>query len=268
MAAQEQVVTPESEDTQDGERSVSTIGFPWADLENATRVAKAIHKVGGTTLTQEQLGAELEVNIKAGGFRMLTSSAKMFGLVTGSSNLTLTPLGRRLNDTKEEKAAKAEAFLTVPLYRAIYDKYKGGILPPAAALETEMFNLGVVRKATERARQVFQKSALQAGFFGYGNDRLVMPATGVAHPTPQNGHPQPEDPKLPDRHKIGGDGGGGGRHPFIEGLLKELPSEGADWPTPDRVKWLKAAAMLFDFIYKSGDSGRQLRIEVSTDSAK
>jgi len=128
-----------------------------------------------------------------------------------------------------------------------------------------MFNLGVVRKATERARQVMQKSAQQAGFFAYGTDRLIAPATGGQTSTPDR--VTPPDEHKPNRHKGGGSDDGDGRHPFIAGLLRELPAEGADWPTTDRVKWLKTAAMLFDFIYKSGDTG-PLRIEVSTDSAK
>ena len=265
MALEEQVEAPDAEDgTGDSEQRVSTIAFPWADLDNAARVAKAIHNKGGITLTLEQLAAELSVAIKGGGFRLMYTAAKIFGLVTlNQGNVTLTDLGRRLNDPKAEKAARSDAFLAVPLYRAIYESHKGGTLPPTSGLETEMFNLGVVRKATERARQVFQKSAQQAGFFAYGSDRLVLPATGGSTITPL---PRPDEPKSQDKPKGGGDGGG--RHPFIEGLLKELPAEGADWPTQDRVRWLKAAAMLFDFIYKSGDTGKPMRIEVSADSAK
>jgi hypothetical protein len=273
MAVEERAEAPESEvGGADGDRLVSTIAFPWADLDNAVRVAKAIYKVGGTSLTLEQLAAELKVAVKGGGFRLMYSAAKTFGLVTLSQgNVTLTDLGRTINDPKAEPAARAEAFLRVPLYRALYDIYKGGTpLPPASGLEAEMFKLGVVKKATERARQVFQKSAQQAGFFKYGTEKLVMPvatAAGTGTPEPQR---QPEGQRHAEPHKGDhGGGGGGGRHPFIAGLLKELPAEGADWPTGDRVKWLKAAAMLFDFIYKSGDTGgRPVRIEVTNDSAK
>jgi hypothetical protein len=231
-------------------------------------VAQAIYKAGGSSLQLEQLAAELNVKVKGGGFRLMVSAARIFGFVTLSQgNVTLTDLGRRVNDAKDAKAAKSEAFLRVPLYRAIYDLYKGTALPPASGLEAEMANLGVVKKATERARQVFQKSAQQAGFFAYGTDRLVLPATGGQTPNPERQTP-PEDRKPHDRQKGGGDGGDG-RHPFIAGLLKELPPEGADWPTVDRVKWLKTAAMLFEFIYKNGDNtARPLRIEVSADSAK
>ena len=49
------------------------------------------------------------------------------------------------------------------------------MLPPAAALEREMGQLGVASKQTGKARQAFERSAEQAGFFAHGADRLVMP---------------------------------------------------------------------------------------------
>jgi hypothetical protein len=59
----------------------------------------------------------------------------MFGLIeTTNGNHKLTPLGRAIVDPQQEREARARAFLNVPLYKAIYDKYKGGVLPPAAAL--------------------------------------------------------------------------------------------------------------------------------------
>ncbi len=271
MAVEEREAPAEGEEaSSEGERQISTIAFPWADLDNAARVANGIHNKGGITLTLEQLAAELGVAVKGGGFRLMYAAAKTFGLVTlNQGSVTLTDLGRRINDPKAEKAARAEAFLTVPLYHAIFESHKGGTLPPSSGLETEMFNLGVVKKATERARQVFQKSAQQAGFFAYGTDRLVLPATGgIPVNAPDRPRQADEQKPLDKQHK--GDGGdGGGRHPFIAGLLKELPAEGADWPTAERVKWLKTAAMLFEWIYKNGDNNaRPVRIEVSADSAK
>src|SRR5215211_3070782 len=38
-------------------------------------------------------------------------------------------------DPAQSREARAQAFLTVPLYKAIYDKFRGGVVPPAAALE-------------------------------------------------------------------------------------------------------------------------------------
>ena len=43
------------------------------------------------------------------------------------------------------------------------------------------------------------------------------------------------------------------QHPLIFGLLKMLPRPESDWGRADRIKWLVAAAAIFDLIY--GDSG-------------
>jgi hypothetical protein len=130
-----------------------------------------------------------------------------------------------------------------------------------------MAGLGVAKKQTDKARQVFQRSAQQAGFFAYGQDRLVMPAVSGATPKAKKDE-HVVTPENPERKTTNDDGNGGGRHPFIQGLLKELPNEGKDWATADRVKWLKAAAMIFDLIYTNEDTGKPLKIEVSADSAK
>ena len=61
--------------------------------------------------------------------------------------LSLTPLGLRIVDSSQEAAARVEAFLVVPLYKAIYEKYKGYTLPPPAALEREM--AGLAGQATD-----------------------------------------------------------------------------------------------------------------------
>jgi hypothetical protein len=262
--AETKLTEPESDET----RERSTIGFPYNDLDQAIRVANAIYRVGGSSLTREQLAADLKVSSTGGGFSLLTQTAKTFGFVTyGQGTIQLTELGRQINDPKREKVAKSTAFLTVPLYKAIYEKYKTGAIPPATALENEMAGLGVAKKQTDKARQVFQRSAQQAGFFAHGTDRLILPAIGPVTPEPKRDDPAP-DPDASAKKTPDDGGNGGGRHPFIQGLLKELPNEGQEWPTANRVKWLKAATMIFDLIYTNEDTGKPMKIEVSTDSAK
>lgn len=41
-----------------------------------------------------------------------------------------------------------------------------------------------------------------------------------------------------------------GQHPFIRGLIQELPPAGATWPRAMREKWAKAALATFDLIYE------------------
>lgn len=110
-----------------------------------------------------------------------------------------------------ERAARAEAFMRVPLYAGVYDKYRGHLLPPAKALEREMQGLGVSSKQTDKARQAFERSARQAGYFESGEDRLVKPR---ADTLPRRDDPAPDagaDTKKLENDNRGGGGAGGGR---------------------------------------------------------
>lgn len=82
--------------------------------------------------------------------------ARIFGLIESEKGqISLTDIGRRIVDPTQERRARAEAFLHVPLYVAIYSKYKQHMLPPAAALEREMAQLGVVVKADRQGTASF-----------------------------------------------------------------------------------------------------------------
>jgi hypothetical protein len=45
--------------------------------------------------------------------------------------------------------------------------------------------------------------------------------------------------------------------PLIQALVKKLPKTGTDWSIEDRAKWLRAAAIIFNLVYKApeGESG-------------
>jgi hypothetical protein len=109
----------------------------------------------------------------------------------------------------------------------------------------------LAEKQKDKARQVFERSASQAGFFEAGKSKLVMPAFAV-----KSDVPAPVDAEdKPDREKGGGGGGGfSGHDPFIIGLFQKLPEPEADWPATARLKWLQTAANVFDLLYK-GEGG-------------
>jgi hypothetical protein len=243
---------PEVEETSASKRERSSIQFPYGDLDSAIETVRAVHSIGGQSCEVEQLAGYFNVAPTGGGFSMRLSHPRIFGLSEyARGRMSLTPLGLRIIDPSQEAAARAEAFLTVPLYRAIYEKYKGYQLPPAAALEREMQAMGVSSKQTDKARQAFDRSARQAGFYWASNDRLTLPVTKAKPET----RPLDDDGSAKEENKLGGNGGGGGQyHPFIQGLLKELPDPGSDWPHAKRIKWLRLAASAFDMIYEGEGS--------------
>lgn len=247
----------------EGERERSTIGFPYLDLDNAMQVTKAVSDVGGTNCQWEQLAAQLKVSAKGGGFSMRVLTAKTFGLLTyDKGTVTLTDIGMRAVDSQQEKAARVDAFLSVPLYKRVYDQFKGTALPGNAGLENSMVGFGVAQKQKDKARQVFQRSAKQAGFFDLSADRLTLPAIRTTgRQSPADDRERQEDSDQDRQRNRNGGGGPPAMHPFIEGLLKTLPQPETPWEIEKRAKWLQAAANIFDLIYSASDDSKTLSIK-------
>lgn len=237
----------QNDETQPSERrDRSKIAFPYDDLNEAILVARSVHQYGGQC-TSDQVAPVLGYSgVDNGSFRSRISTARHFGLVTTSKDvLSITSLGREIVDPTTEAQARATAFLRVPLYDRVYAEHKGYTLPPAAGLELKFVEYGVAPKQKERARQAFQRSAEQAGYFQQGKDRLVAPALpNVRQDTP------PADERT--RRSDGGNGGNGDdeMHPFIRGLVDTLPRPGTPWSDAERDEWLNAAKSIFALIYK------------------
>lgn len=244
----------------------STIKFPYGDLDEAIEVAEAIHKNAGTECTRSQLAAFLNQSPKGGSFRLKIATASHFGLVKSSQGkVRLTDLGREIVDPAREAQARVQAFYNIPLYKQIYDMYEGHRLPPARGLEQTIAHLGVSDKQKDKARQAFQRSAKQAGFFHYQSDRLVQPIGGMGDTEGSTGEPEVADhspanasaPDLtvPDKsHQY---------HPFIQGLLDSLPEPNQAWDAKNQARWLQAAAHIFGLLYK-----RDEEIEVTVKGSQ
>ena len=133
-------------------RQRSTIGFPYTDYDSVCALTTAIHKnVGHGECSLDQLAAWTHQSSKSSSFRVQQAAAKMFGMIENgaeSGSVILTELGRRTVDPDKAINARAEAFLNVPLFSALYDKYVGGVTPPNLALETEIGDTRC-RKKTE-----------------------------------------------------------------------------------------------------------------------
>jgi hypothetical protein len=234
-------------------RERSTIEFPYYDLADAEQIASTVHQLG-TTCSIEQLAGALRVVPDGGGFRTRLSAARIFGLISlERGTVTLTDLGARICDSQQEKAARVDSFQVVPLYKGVFEQFRGKTLPPPTGLEAAMVNLGVAPKQKERARQAFQRSAKHAGFFDVAPDRLVPPALG--RPVP-----------LPEERKDTGMQGKDGQYPtLIEGLLKLLPDDGKEWSLDQRKKWLQALATNLDVLYRSTGTDGEKSIKITIE---
>lgn len=246
------------------ERQRSQIDFPYTSLDLSVVVAKAIHE-NGDHCDWAQLAARLDMAADGGGFRQRLMAAKMFGLITYTSrDVTLTTLGGQMCDPDQMAAAKVESFLTVPLYKAVYEKFRNGTLPPEnSGLENAMVALGVPQKQKEKARQAFQRSATEAGFFGYGANRLVMPSvkplkkSDAHHEHRSEGHGKnPPPPPPPPPH-------GPDLPPHVQVLVSKLPDTETVWELSGRKKWLEAALKIFDLMYEQDPADEEQEITIT-----
>lgn len=235
-----------AEASAERKRVVSEISFPYSDLQSAVELAQTIHDKAGSSCETDELAAWMGQSATGGTFRTRVGAARLFGLIeTNQGRVALTQLGRdALDGSGSERAARVTAFLNADLFRVLYDQFKGNLLPPPPALERQIEGLGVSPKQKERARQTFMKSAQYANFIDPTSGRFVKP--GVA---PRDEKPADEKPREERRNGDNGDEPPG-LHPFIQGLLKELPKAGDVWPEGERKLWLDTAASIFKMIYK------------------
>ena len=249
-------------------RQRSTIKFPYTDFESSLKIANAIHdNAGHGECTQEQISAWTNQSPKSSTVRSQVSAAKLFSLIEvgqDTSSLKLTELGRRTQDPIGEQVAKAESFLAVPLFKALYNKYKDGVTPPNAALEKEIASLGVAEKQKARARQVFENSAQQTGFRDVAPNKLVRPVTRRID--------EKESPLLNSSGKGEGKGGDGegdlGLDPLIMALLRMVPKSGETWSREKRLRWFRTFAMNVSQVYDNDDKDIvELKIELASQSA-
>ena len=110
----------ESDDFEDpsgrGARKRSRIHFPAVSLDRAIRASASIRKSYGSRCGLDDMAAALNTPTTSSGFRTVLSAARMFGLVRVSNDtVELTDRGVAVLEPARQEAAKAEAFLSVPL---------------------------------------------------------------------------------------------------------------------------------------------------------
>src|ERR1035441_2685046 len=122
--------------------------FPSVTLEEAVKVPLEIKaKNGGNPWSPEELATALGTSKKTNPFFYLTAGSRDYGLTSGtrySQKISLADIGKRFvyaKDKDGERQALQEAFFNVPIFKSVYEYYKGSTLPElkylANTLQTE-----------------------------------------------------------------------------------------------------------------------------------
>lgn len=240
------VVVPEDQEQDDsagnGDRLRSTIVFPYSSLAEAERIARTLHESWGGSASQDQIAGTLGTTPRNGTFRNKMAAARIFGAVSVSrGSVKLTDLGHRLLDPQTRRDARVEAFMTVPLYSAIYREYEGRPLPPDEGLERKIAELGVSHKQTAKARQAMGSSAKLAGFFETDKTRLIRPqGSGSSSSDSQS---EREDESQSVDHQASGTAA-----VPLGDLWLMLLNEGADWSAEKTQDFVATARKLREVV--------------------
>ena len=222
----------------------STISFPYIAMGSCLEVAEAMHEIGGDACEWNQIAAHMKVAAQGGAFRQKMLATKTFGIIEYSGqDVQLTKLGQHCIDERTSKGARVDAFLRVPLFAALFGRFDGVKLPPHAAIQRTMQELGVAPKQTAKARQSFIRSAREAGFFDLNPDRLTKP------PVDQDDN-DPDDPPKKKKTNGGGDEPPP-NSPLITALLAQMPPPKDGWPKEQCLVWLRTLLLSISMIYST-----------------
>src|ERR1700738_4594307 len=146
--------------------------YPVYDLNSSLTVAKAVKEQGGDACTVEQLGAFLSYkNTNGGGFVARIAATKLFGLVISDrGTYKITPRAEAALWPVSPAArlqALRDAFLGVPIYKQIYERFRGTQLPEEFGMKSLLRTQFQVPPGDRAALayRVLMDSAEVAGFF-------------------------------------------------------------------------------------------------------
>ncbi len=119
--------------------------FPAETLEESLRVPTAIKQFNaGNPWSPAEVGKALGISARGDKMWYLTASARDYGLSVGTRDtemIELAPIGRDLlyaASPEGEREAAWRAFFNVPVFKSVYEYYKGGALPDLKYLQNTL----------------------------------------------------------------------------------------------------------------------------------
>lgn len=268
------VVKPPEPDPKSGRaKPKSEVSFPYYDLNKSIQAARIVHEKAGGRCDRAQLASLLEYSsVKNGGFLSRISAGKMFGLLEEfGDSIVLSERAKKIISpvtNSDADQAKADAFLSVELFRRVFDDFNGHTLPGEAGLKNLFENTyKIVPKQVAPALRIMLDSADTAGYFRATGNRAKMVKPIISETSMEvrgNSERKQEDrskigegrdtenPQTPPKsNRYGGsDGGdGGGIDPALLGLLRNLPPPGSQLGPKRRAALIEAFKSTINFIY-------------------
>lgn len=103
--------------------------YPDLELSKAIGTIERIYNDFDGRITAGQLAKLWGIEPRGGGFANRVKDVVAYNLIEGKGLYTLTKLGTRIVQSQQDIEAKSEAFLHVPLFKAMFTEFKGKDLP-------------------------------------------------------------------------------------------------------------------------------------------
>lgn len=140
--------------------------YPQASFEKCLELADAVESLGGSS-SNEVVAHKLGKQPTSGGFSIIIGSTSKFGLVENrKGNLSVTERYKeiKLAYTPEEKSKLlAESFLLPPVFKSLFEKFKGRELPLAFLPKMLIREFNVEEAAASRVSGYFVEGVKQLG---------------------------------------------------------------------------------------------------------
>jgi hypothetical protein len=241
-------------------REVSKYAYPYYDLETTLEAAEILYNRAGGKASFSQLASYLgHKDESSGAFVAKVWAAKHFNLVTiEQQQVSITKLGEKLASLQsglQRDKCLAEAFLSVPLFKEVYNKFLNSTLPTTKmGLLNALQNIfSVPSKRSAVALKVLLASAEQAGFRRADPNRLVHPIPmgllekDISSEKQSKQKEEAQDVSINKTSSL--DTFDINIHPAIRGFLRELPENKNQWSMNEQQRWLDAFTAMVKAIY-------------------
>lgn len=153
-------------EVNDNKRERSAL-YPMITVDDCFEIIELIDKIGGKVYSNASIAQALGMSEKTNSFRAKISTLRQYGLISGNQGtFRLTDISNEyLYPTKDEqrKNAKLQAFLGVPLYKKLVEKYENQALPSMDKLANVLLGkeFGLTKGTKDSAVENFMKSLEQ-----------------------------------------------------------------------------------------------------------
>lgn len=181
------------------EKGQATGGYPYNSLGQSLKVGVAVKEHGGRDVPKHLVAESLGMTENSSGLYALITSAKSFGIVEGTRDLSLTDGARKYfysTDDVTQRLAMLGFLVGPPKFRMLIEKYDGGGMPSASMLTSTLGKSGVPKSWASRAASLFVGMADEMGLL---DDAGILRYRSTLHKLERSAAPAPEDmTQVPD----------------------------------------------------------------------